>query len=78
MNVGGGFQGNDGNISNAETVTVESGARLSADSISDGDAGTVVVWSDQDTLFSGEISARGAGSGKGGFVEVFGQGKIGL
>src|SRR5690606_33249882 len=42
--------------------------------IESGDGGTVVVWADESTRFSGTVTARGgAESGDGGFVEVSGK-----
>ena len=74
VNVGGGFQGKDANIANAEFTTVAEGARINVDSTGDGDGGTAIVWADNSTLFQGEIKARGLGEfGSGGFVEVSGK-----
>jgi filamentous hemagglutinin family protein len=74
INLGGGFQGRDSTISNAENLTVGSGATLSADSTV-GNGGQVVVWSDKETYFEGSVSARAAGDqgGHGGFIEVSGK-----
>src|SRR5690606_23677957 len=69
---GGGFQGKDAAVANAETLVVESGARIEANG-ADGDAGSVILWSDDSTRFSGEIRAEAGGSGRGGFVEVSGK-----
>jgi hypothetical protein len=72
--VGGGLHGRDGSVSNAGTTTVSPDALFRADALGAGDGGTVVVWSDQATTFSGAISAQGGpDSGRGGFVEVSGQ-----
>jgi filamentous hemagglutinin family protein len=72
--VGGDVQGADPNIVNAQTTTVEEGATIIADANTDGDGGTVVVWSDGTTTFAGSISARGgAQAGNGGFAEVSGK-----
>jgi filamentous hemagglutinin family protein len=49
------------------------GPPVRADAIGSGDGGSVVLWSDGDTLFQGEISALGRGTGAGGFVEVSGK-----
>ncbi|MDF2377438.1 MAG: filamentous hemagglutinin N-terminal domain-containing protein [Verrucomicrobiales bacterium] len=71
--LGGGFQGGEADIDNAESVVVEEGSLLLADS-SEGDAGRIVVWADNDTTYEGEISARSYGQvGNGGFVEVSGK-----
>ncbi len=36
-----------------ETLSVEAGARITADSLSDGNGGVVILWADGDTLFEG-------------------------
>lgn len=73
IRVGGGFRGQDVDISNASNLTVSEGALLIADG-SLGDGGEVVLWSDGDTLFSGDVSAQATGAtGNGGFVEVSGK-----
>ena len=72
--VGGDYQGRNAAISNATRTEVNAGARLTADATESGNGGKVVVWSDQHTVFSGSISARGgAGGGDGGQVEVSGK-----
>lgn len=72
VRIGGGVQGNDGTISNAQNTTVEEGATIIADS-EEGNAGSVVVWADNDTIYRGVISAQAFGNvGNGGFVEVSG------
>ncbi|MCF6312620.1 MAG: filamentous hemagglutinin N-terminal domain-containing protein, partial [Verrucomicrobiales bacterium] len=74
INVGGGFQGINENLRNSELTIVGGLATLRADAINTGNAGTIVVWSDGDTLFGGEIIARALGEvGRGGFVEVSGK-----
>mgnify|MGYP003329088646 CR=1 FL=1 len=44
------------------------GAEITADALSTGDGGRVIVWSDDYTNFSGLISAKGSINGNGGFV----------
>lgn len=71
--IGGGFQGGEADIDNAQSVEVEEGSLFLADS-AEGDAGRIVVWADGDTTFRGEVSARAFGEvGNGGFVEVSGK-----
>lgn len=73
LRIGGGISGKDASIANASSTTVEAGAVLRADS-EGGDGGSVVVFGQDDTIFSGEISARALGGlGNGGFVEVSGK-----
>jgi hypothetical protein len=73
VRIGGGIQGGDPGFTNATRVEMENGAAIRADTIGSGDGGSVVLWSDGDTLFQGEISALGRGTGAGGFVEVSGK-----
>ena len=73
IRVGGDFQGEDTGLREADSVRVNAGAVLSADS-NVGDAGTVIVWANQDTIFVGEVSAKARGAvGNGGLVEVSGK-----
>ena len=71
--VGGGFQGRDARIRNAQFVDVEPGVVLKADAKLSGIGGDVVVWSDDITRFRGAISSRGAGGASGGAAEVSGR-----
>src|SRR5690606_20209740 len=74
INVGGGFQGRDGNLRNSESTVVGGTATMRADAVNSGNAGRVVVWSSGDTIFGGEITARAMGEvGRGGFVEISGK-----
>ncbi len=74
--IGGGFQGKDSEIRNSQSTTVEAGARIRADAAGSGKGGVVVVWSDGDTLFQGDISAQGINGG--GLVEVSGKQRLGF
>jgi len=81
--VGGDLHGGQGTtrfsktaLTNAQLVTVEQGVTLAADATKSGSGGNVVVWSDQQTNFAGQISAQGAGTGAGGFAEVSGKGVL--
>ena len=57
----------------AETITVEAGALLTADALSSGTGGELIVWSDGATTVKGSLTARGgAGGGDGGFIETSG------
>jgi len=73
--VGGGWQGQDPIIRQANAVVVESGARLDASAVDQGNGGTVVAWSNTQnansvTRVSGELLARGGASGgDGGKIE---------
>lgn len=72
VRIGGDLQGG-GLLATATRLEVDGDTVIYADAIEDGDGGTVVLWSDLSTEFQGFISARGAGQGAGGFVEVSGK-----
>ncbi|WP_178133531.1 beta strand repeat-containing protein [Vineibacter terrae] len=73
VNIGGSYQGK-GPVANARDTTVETGARINADATRLGNGGTVIVWSDNATVFGGTISAKGGlKGGDGGFAEVSGK-----
>ena len=69
--VGGGFQGKDATMRNADIVEVGSGSVIIADAEGSGIGGNVILWADGDTLFAGDVSARGID--KGGFAEISGK-----
>ena len=71
--IGGDYHGDNPDVKNATVTSVEQGARVSADALTQGDGGKVVVWADDTTAYAGAISARGAGDGDGGFAEVSGK-----
>ncbi|HSW94465.1 MAG TPA: hypothetical protein VLJ15_08975 [Gammaproteobacteria bacterium] len=73
INVSGDAGGGDVLVSSTQSTRVDKGASIRADAMSKGDGGHVKVWSDNDTVFSGSVSARGgANGGNGGFVETSG------
>lgn len=72
--LGGGWQGQDARISNAQSTTAEEGATIKADALQSGNGGTVVLWSDGTTRTSAAISATGGVlAGNGGRVETSGR-----
>ena len=72
--VGGGLQGGDAAVANAQTTLVDGASTIRADATEKGKGGTVVVWSDRATQVDGAISARGGSQGgDGGFVETSGK-----
>ncbi|MDO8755827.1 MAG: YDG domain-containing protein, partial [Polaromonas sp.] len=72
--IGGGWQGHDPRISNAQQTVVATGARINADATERGNGGTAVVWADGFTGFGGSVSARGGAlGGDGGQAEVSGK-----
>ncbi len=71
--VGGNFQGKGPEV-NASIVRVAHDASIRADAGTTGDGGKVIVWSNDDTVFAGSLTARGGSvSGNGGFAEVSGK-----
>ncbi|CUI04744.1 two-partner secretion domain-containing protein [Massilia antarctica] len=67
--VGGGYQGKNALLRNAQQTVMGKAASIRADATGSGDGGTVVLWSDGATRAFGSISATG---GKGGRVETSG------
>ncbi|OIN06543.1 filamentous hemagglutinin N-terminal domain-containing protein [Oceanisphaera psychrotolerans] len=78
IHVGGGWQGAQDEIAEAGRVTVSQDADISADAITSGDGGEVVLWSAEQTRHDGRISATGAGEGRGGQVETSSRGALGV
>lgn len=73
IRIGGDYQG-QGDLQRALTAHVDAATTLLADAGDVGTGGRVIVWSDDYTDFSGQISARGGRvSGDGGFAEVSGK-----
>jgi len=71
--IGGDYQGN-GDIRTSDFTYVGPFAYLAADAVLEGNGGKVIVWSDEDTYYYGDIAARGGLlSGDGGFAEVSGK-----
>ena len=56
---------------NADRVFIDDGAMLRADATASGSGGNLIVWSDIDTVFAGDLSARGISQG--GFAEISGK-----
>jgi filamentous hemagglutinin family protein len=72
--VGGDFQGNNPEVQNADRVYVGAGAQLTADATAQGDGGRIIVWSEENTRYYGDLSAQGGVlGGNGGFAEVSGK-----
>ena len=71
--VGGGQQGKDASVTNAEAVFFGPNANISADATASGSGGRIILWSDKSTRAYGSLSARGGPqSGSGGFIETSG------
>lgn len=72
--IGGDYQGSNPAIRNAQTTGINFSTNISANATESGDGGKVVVWSDQQTDYYGDISATGGTlSGDGGLIEVSGK-----
>ncbi len=72
--IGGGLHGQDPSVNNAERTYIDQNAVITADALSHGDGGQVIVWADNATAFYGNISARGGTrGGNAGFAEVSGR-----
>lgn len=70
VKIGGDVKGAD-TLAKAKTVDVAAGAEISADAVTNGDGGTIAVWSDDKTTTAGSYSAKGGSEGgNGGFVET--------
>ena len=73
IRVGGGLQGRDASVRNADAVFIGPQARVEADATGQGDGGRLIVWSDLATRAYGHLSARGGPlGGDGGFIETSG------
>ncbi|MBC7379441.1 MAG: filamentous hemagglutinin N-terminal domain-containing protein, partial [Burkholderiaceae bacterium] len=71
--LGGGFQGKDLTVANASASYMSAEAVVRADAVSQGNGGTVVLWSNDSTRGYGTITARGgAAGGSGGQIETSG------
>ena len=71
IQIGGGQQGQDPEIDNADIVLIGKDATVSADGGEEGDGGRVIVFSEQTSIISGNLSARGGTrAGNGGFIET--------
>lgn len=72
--IGGGYQGRDPAVPNAQAVYMSSGATIEANARDQGDGGQVVLWADGSTRAQGQVSARGGAlGGAGGLIETSGQ-----
>jgi filamentous hemagglutinin family protein len=75
--VGGDYQGSTQGATNAQTVLVNSASILQADALTAGNGGKVIIWSDQQTNFYGNITAKaGVRAGDGGLIEVSSQNQL--
>ena len=76
IRVGGGWQGNDTDLVNADTTYVVAGS-MDVSATQNGAGGTAVLWSETATTFGGNIKATGGlTSGNGGQVEISSHGQL--
>lgn len=76
IRIGGDYQGG-GTLRRAERTFVTPGSSITADAVSTGSGGLVVVWSDQLTAMGGTLSARGGVlGGDGGVIETSSRGYL--
>ena len=76
VRIGGNLQG-AGSLPAADTLSVDAQSVINADSTRSGNGGSVVLWSNQNTVFTGRISALGgANGGDGGSAEVSSRGVL--
>lgn len=74
--VGGALHG-DGIEANAADTTVDAGSNIDVSSNLNGNAGNVVIWSENATTFNGAIKAHGGPQGgDGGMVQISGHGTV--
>ena len=72
IRIGGDLQG-QGELPTASTTLVDRDSQLQADSVVEGDGGSIGIWADDATSFLGNASVQGAGTiGNGGLVEISG------
>ncbi len=77
--IGGDLQGKNENFANAKFVFFDKGAAINANSLSSGNGGKVILWSDRDCRAYGSILARGGfEGGDGGFVEISAKGMLSI
>ncbi|MBV8605559.1 MAG: filamentous hemagglutinin N-terminal domain-containing protein [Pelomonas sp.] len=71
--VGGGAQGKDPSVPNADAVYFAPGASIAANAVQSGDGGHIVLWSNRATRAFGALGATGgATGGDGGLIETSG------
>jgi filamentous hemagglutinin family protein len=76
---GGDWQGSNASVANAQKTVVGQQVTIDASATAQGHGGKVVVWADGDTVFTGNIKARGGkAGGDGGKVEVSGKENLGF
>ncbi|MDO8811761.1 MAG: MBG domain-containing protein [Gallionella sp.] len=75
--IGGDYQGKNPLVQNASATYVSPDSSVSADAITSGNGGKVILWADNINRYYGHISARGGlHGGDGGFTEVSGKNNL--
>ncbi|MBI5659010.1 MAG: filamentous hemagglutinin N-terminal domain-containing protein [Nitrosomonadales bacterium] len=74
IRLGGEYQGGKNlavdELPNAETLAVSAGSVIKADATQQGNGGTVILWSNLHSALYADVSAKPAGNGAGGFIEL--------
>ncbi|MFH1872743.1 MAG: filamentous hemagglutinin N-terminal domain-containing protein [Pseudomonadota bacterium] len=71
--IGGDYQGTNPAVQNAAATYMSADSTITADAVSTGNGGKVILWSDESTRAYGSIAARGgAQNGDGGLIETSG------
>lgn len=69
--IGGGYQGKNPAVQNAAATYMSVDSEITADAITNGNGGKVILWSDESTRAYGSITARGGAlGGDGGLIET--------
>ncbi len=69
--IGGGYQGKDPSLKNADAVFMGKDTRIEANATEDGDGGQIIVWSEKASRVYGDLSATGGiKRGDGGLIET--------
>ena len=77
IRIGGDYLGKNPDVLNAATTEIGPEVLVSANSLSEGNGGRIIVWSDGLTTVNGRLEAKGGvASGNGGFIET--SGKLGV
>lgn len=74
VHIGGGWQGQDETLANAQQTVVQANTHISANATANGNGGEVVVWADGHTVVDSEVQAKGGTlGGNGGRIETSGK-----
>ncbi len=76
IRIGGDYRG-DNTLPQANRTIIDSNSNIIADALQTGNGGDIIIWSQDLTQFSGNISAQSS-MGNGGFVEISSKGNLGV